>query len=163
MRVKGQSIILDELDWKILHLLEENSRQTYTEIGQKLNVAHSTVYERIKKMEKYGLIKKYTTAINFKKLGLNYVTSIMTIFTDPKESENIAKELSKFKNVLEVYTSISEELLVVAKVVTKDQEELHSLIAHKIAPLSGVLRIRTLIITKKHKEEPLLSSLIRRC
>ena len=153
MKIKRQAISLDDLDWKILQALQENAKQTYSETGRLLNVAHSTVYERIKKMEEHGIIKKYTTVVNFEKAGMKYITAVMSIITDPKESENVAEKLSEFNNVLEVYTSLSEELLIIAKVVAEDQGELHSFIAHSVAPLQGVLRIRTSIITKKHKEE----------
>jgi DNA-binding Lrp family transcriptional regulator len=57
--------------------------------------------------------------------------------------------------VIEVDTSLSEELLIIAKVVAEDQEKLHSLIAHKVVSLPGVLRIRTSIVTKKFKETEL--------
>ena len=49
--------------------------------------------------------------------------------------------------------SLSEELLILAKVLARDQDSLHSFIAKKVAPLQGVLRIRTSIITKKLKDE----------
>ncbi len=106
-------------------------------------------------MEERGVIKKYTTVFDLEKVGVNHITSIMTVFTNPKESENVAKKLSESKEVLEVSTSLSEELLIIAKVVAKDQNELHSFIAQKVAPLPGVLRIRTSIITRKYKEENL--------
>jgi len=57
---------------------------------------------------------------------------------------------------LEVSMSLSEELLIIVKAVARDQEELHSFIAKKVAPLQGVLRIRTSIVTKKIKEERFL-------
>ena len=107
-------------------------------------------------MEKHGVIKKWTVDINFEKLGLNHITALMTVYTDPKESENVAKKLSEAKEVLEISLSLSEELLIIAKVLAKDQDELHSFIAKKVAPLQGVLRIRTSIITKKIKEERFL-------
>ena len=153
MKIKRRAISLDDLDWKILQALQENAKQTYSETGRLLNVAHSTVYERIKKMEEHGIIKKFTAVVNFERAGMKYITAAMSIITDPKESENVAEKLSKFNNVLEVYTSLSEELLIIAKVVAEDQTRLHSFIAHSVAPLPGVLRIRTSIITKKHKEE----------
>jgi len=153
MKIKRRAFSLDDLDWKILHALQENAKQTYSETGRLLNVAHSTIYERIKKMEEHGIIKKYTTVVNFEKAGMRYITAVMTIITDPKESENVAEKLSGFNNVLEVYTSLSEELLIIVKVIAKDPSELHSFIAHSVAPLLGVLRIRTSIIAKKHKEK----------
>jgi len=80
----------------------------------------------------------------------------MTVYTNPKETENVAKKLSGAKEVLEVSLSLSEELLILTKLLAKDQESLHSFIAKKVAPLQGVLRIRTSIITKKIKEERFL-------
>jgi len=156
MKLKKQAISLDSLDWNILQALQENAKQTYTEIGRRFGVAHSTVYDRIKKMEENGVIKKYTTVVDLEKVGVKYITAIMTVFTDPKESEKVAKKLSESKEALEVSTSLSEELSIITKVVAKDQDKLHSFIAQKVAPLPGVLRIRTSIITRKYKEEELL-------
>lgn len=155
MRRKKHAVSLDDLDWTILRFLQKNSRQTYTEIGRRLNLAHSTVYDRIGKMEKNGVIRKYSVVIDPKKAGVRVLTAILTVFTDPKESEKVAEGLAKRKEVLEVFTSLSEELCVIAKVVAEDQEKLHSFIARFVAPLPGVLRIRTTIITRKHKEENL--------
>jgi len=152
MKIKKRRITLDDLDWKILYALQENARQTYSETGRLLNVAHTTIYERIKKMEEHGIIKKYTTVVDLEKIGMKYLTAVMTVITDPKESENVAEKLSEFDEVLEVYTSLSEELLIIAKVVAENQDKLHSFIAQSVAPLPGVLKIRTSIITKKHKE-----------
>jgi len=156
MKLKNRVTSLDSLDWNILQALQENSKQTYTEIGHCFGVAHSTVYDRIRRMEENGIIKKYIAVVDLEKIGVKYITAIMTVFTDPKESENVAKKLSEAKEVLEVSTSLSEELLIIAKVVAKDQDKLHSFIAQEVAPLPGVLRIRTSIITRKYKEEKLL-------
>jgi DNA-binding Lrp family transcriptional regulator len=155
MKVKGGRLLLDDLDWEILHILKEDSRQTYTEIGRRLGVAHSTVYDRIKKLEGEKIIEKYTVVIDQEKAGRRHITAVMTIFTDPKETENVAKQLAEYNEVLEVSTSLSEELVIIVKVVAEDREKLHSFIAHSVAPLLGVLRIRTSIITRKFKEEGL--------
>lgn len=153
MKIKGQHVALDDLDWQILQHLQENAKLTYTEIGNKLDVAHSTVYDRIQRMEEHGIIKKYKAVVDLEKAGVQQITALMTIYTDPKESEHIAGKLAEFPEVLEVSSSFSEELVINAKVVAQDQAKLHSFIAQSIAPLPGVLRIRTSIITKKYKEE----------
>jgi len=153
MKPKNQATTLDGLDWHILRLLQENAKQTYTEIGTKLKVAHSTVYDRIQKMEEQGFIKKYEAVIDYDKMGIQQITALMTITTDPRETENIANKMTKFDQVLEVSTSISDTFIVGAKVVTKNQADLHTFVAKSIAPLPGVLRIRTAIVTRKCKEE----------
>jgi Lrp/AsnC family transcriptional regulator for asnA, asnC and gidA len=152
LKLKNDNITLDASDLKILKVLQEDARQTYTDIGKKLGKAHSTVYDRIRKMEQHGIIKKYTAIIDLEKTGAKTIKALMTIYTDPKEAENVAEKLSKSSEVLEVYTSLSEELLIIAKVVAENQESLHAFIANSIAPLPGVLRIRTSIITRKFKE-----------
>ena len=121
-------------------------------IGRNLGLAHSTIYDRIKRMEQYGVIKKYTAVIDPEKAGTKNIIAITTIFSDPKQSEKVAEILCQAPQVLEVYTSLSEELLILAKVVADNQEDLHEFIASSVAPLPGVLRIRTSIITKKFKE-----------
>jgi DNA-binding Lrp family transcriptional regulator len=65
----------------------------------------------------------------------------------------VAEKLAEATEVLEVSTSLSEELLIIAKVTAEDRDKLHAFIAEKVAPLPGVLRIRTSIVTKKYKEE----------
>ena len=152
VKLKNNAVVLDTTDLKILEALQEDSRQTYMAIGKHLGIAHSTVYDRIKRMEQNGIIKKYTALIDAEKAGTKSITAIMTIYTDPKESERVAEKLCNAPEILEVYTSLSEELLIMAKVVAENQESLHTFIANSVAPLPGVLRIRTSILTKKFKE-----------
>jgi len=152
LKSKSETFSADATDLKILEALQEDARQTYTDIGKRLGIAHSTVYERIKRMEQTGIVKRYTTVIDAEKLGARGILALMTVYTDPKESEKVAQKLSESPEVLEVYTSLSEELLIIAKVVAEDQDSLHVFIANRVAPLAGVLRIRTSIITRKFKE-----------
>jgi len=156
VKLKNNTLILDDTDLKILEALQEDAKQTYMAIGKRLGIAHSTVYDRIKRMEEYGIIKKYAAVIDTEKAGKKTITAIMTVYTDPKESEKVAEKLCKAPEVLEVYTSLSEELLIIAKVVAQNQESLHNFIANSVAPLLGVLRIRTSIVTKKFKETQFL-------
>jgi Lrp/AsnC family transcriptional regulator for asnA, asnC and gidA len=152
LKLKNNVLTLDATDLKILETLQEDARQTYTDIGKQLGIAHSTVYDRIKRMENCGIIKKYTTVIDAERAGTKGVTAIMTVYTDPKESEKVAEKLCQAPQVIEVYTSLSEELQIIAKVIAENQEDLHAFIANTVAPLPGVLRIRTSIVTKKFKE-----------
>lgn len=145
--------VLDATDLRILQVLQENSRQTYTAIGRLLGIAHSTVYDRIKRMEQQGIIKKYMIQIDTEKMGAKNITAIITVYTDPKVIEKVAEKLCDAPEVLDVYTSLSEELQIMAKVVAETQEHLHEFIANSVAPLPGVLRVRTSIVTKKFKEE----------
>jgi DNA-binding Lrp family transcriptional regulator len=152
VKFKNNSVSLDDVDLKILQALQKDSRQTYTALGESLGLAHSTVYDRIRRMEEQKVIKNYTALIDAERVGLKTITALVTVCTEPKETERVAERLAESPEVLEVYTSLSEELLIIAKVVAADQDSLHDFIANSIAPLQGVLRIRTSIITKKLKE-----------
>jgi DNA-binding Lrp family transcriptional regulator len=152
LKLKNNAVSLDATDLEILRALQKDSRDTYAAIGKRLGIAHSTVYDRIRKMEQQKVIKNYTAAIDAEKIGIRNITAIMTVYTDPKETERVAEKLASFPEVLEVYESLSEELLIIAKIIAASQENLHELIANSIAPLTGVLRIRTSLVTKKFKE-----------
>ena len=152
LKLKNKGIILDHVDLEILHTLQEDSRQTFTAIGKRLKIAHSTVYDRVKKMEEQRIIRGYMALVDLEKAGVKNVLAVVTVYTDPKETEGVAEKLTKSCKVLEVYTSLSDELVIMAKVWAENQEELHEFIANWVAPLQGVLRIRTSIITKKLKE-----------
>ena len=156
MKLKNGAVFLDATDVEILRALQKDSRETYGAIGKRLGIAHSTVYDRIRKMEEQKVIKSYTATVDFEKIGIRNITAIVTVYTDPKETERVAVKLAELPGVLEVYTSLSEELLIIAKVAAASQENLHELIADSIAPLTGVLRIRTSLITKKFKENQFL-------
>jgi DNA-binding Lrp family transcriptional regulator len=155
LKLKNNIAALDATDLRILHILQEDARQTYTAIGKRLGIAHSTVYDRIKRMEEYGIIKKYIAIIDMEKAGAKNIMAMITVYTDPKVSEKVAEKLCLAPEVLEVYTSLSEELQIMAKVVAETQEHLHEFIANSVAPLPGVLRVRTSIVTKKFKESEL--------
>jgi len=156
LKHKSTAFSLDAKDLEILRALQEDSRQTYTAIGKRVGMAHSTVYDRVRKMEHQKVIKNYTTLVDLEKAGLKRIMAIMTVYTDPKETERFAEKLAQSPEVLEVYTSLSDELLIMAKVVAASQEDLHTFVANSVAPLSGVLRIRTSIITRKLKETQFL-------
>ena len=61
---------LDELDQKILALLVENARYSYSEIGEKLGYSRVAIKNHVDALEKRGVIEGYTTIINPQKLGL---------------------------------------------------------------------------------------------
>jgi Lrp/AsnC family transcriptional regulator for asnA, asnC and gidA len=141
LKLKNDIATLNATDLRILQILQENARQRYTAIGKRLGIAHSTVYDRVKRMEQHGIIKKYVALVDTEKAGAKNITALVTIYTDPKVSEEVAEKLCEAPEVLEVYTSLSEELQLMAKLVAETQEQLHEFIANSIAPLPGVLRV----------------------
>ncbi len=56
----------DTLDQQLLMYLQENSKITYKELSDKLNLSSTAIHERIKKLEKVGIISKYVALVNRK-------------------------------------------------------------------------------------------------
>ena len=63
---------LDHKDLQILDLLQRNSNYSVKEIGERIGLSFTPTYERIKHLEKDGVIEKYAAVLNRKKLELNW-------------------------------------------------------------------------------------------
>ena len=63
----------DAIDKKLIAFLQEDAKQTNKELSAKLNLSVTAVYERIKKLEKEGVIEKYVALINKEKIGKAFV------------------------------------------------------------------------------------------
>lgn len=63
---------LDAHDQKILALLQENARLTFTEIGRRVHLTSPAVTERVKRMEEAGVITGYGVRVNLRKLGYSF-------------------------------------------------------------------------------------------
>lgn len=61
---------IDEIDKKIINELYHNSRLSMSELGRRVNLSSPSVTERVRQMESFGLIKKYTVEVDYAKLGL---------------------------------------------------------------------------------------------
>ena len=67
---------LDEIDKKILRELQENSRLTTKELAGKVNLSTTPVYERVKRLENEGYIKKYVAVLDPEKLNLGFTVYV---------------------------------------------------------------------------------------
>lgn len=95
---------IDETSLKILGLLQENARMSYTEIGQKIGMTSSSVKERVQKLEEMEIIEGYAVKLNNEKLGFPITAITLWICADayvPKE-QMLVDILKKYPQVLEV-------------------------------------------------------------
>ncbi len=84
-----KKVKIDDIDKKIIKLINQNARLTNTEIGIKLNLNYKTIQARIKRMEKIGIIQAYRTWIDFFKFGSSYHKSLIKLkkFTEKEENK----------------------------------------------------------------------------
>jgi Lrp/AsnC family transcriptional regulator for asnA, asnC and gidA len=140
---------IDELDRKILGLLQENGRLTFTEIAQKLRLSESTIRKRVQALQERGVIKKFNVEIDPAKIGLNTV-AIVGIDVDPPKLLEVAQKLCELKEIRCVATSTGDHMIM-TEIWTKDGRELTRLISEKIGPIEGVKKICPAIILEKLK------------
>jgi Lrp/AsnC family transcriptional regulator for asnA, asnC and gidA len=141
---------LDKIDSKILQMLEEDGRKSFTEIAEKLNINESTVRKRVLAMQKEGVIKKFTVKIDPRRLGINTVAIVGLEVDSPKLLE-VAQKLCEFSEVKYVATSTGDHMIM-TEIWTVDGRELTKFISEKIGTIEGIKKVCPAIILEKLKE-----------
>lgn len=93
---------VDEIDLKIIRLLQEDSKSSYNKIAASLGIAVGTVYNRIRNLEDEGIIKGYTAIVDPNKLGLG-LTALILIQADGQHLPEVENELAKLYDVISIY------------------------------------------------------------
>jgi len=140
---------IDELDHKILKLLQEDGRLAFMDIAQKLKLSESTIRKRVQALKERGVIKRFTVEIDPAKIGLNTV-AIVGIDVDPPKLLEVAQKLCELKEIRCVATSTGDHMIM-TEIWTKDGRELTRLISEKIGPIEGVKKICPAIILERLK------------
>ncbi|NJE05165.1 Lrp/AsnC family transcriptional regulator [Thermococcus sp. M36] len=140
---------LDDTDRKILAILQKNSRTPLREISREVNLAESTVYERIKKLKERGIIKRFTVILDPNALGFGILAFILIKAKAGKYS-NVALELKKYPEIVEIYETTGDYDMLI-KIRTRGSEELNEFL-DTIGEIEGVEATHTMVVLKVHKE-----------
>lgn len=140
---------MDLIDYKILECLKENSRQNATDIGPKINLSTSAVIERIKKLEKSGIIKQHTILIDQDLLGRDLIAFINVRLDHPKFYENFVEKINAEKMVSECYY-IAGDFDFLLKVMARSREDLEQILTD-IKSINGVSLTRTSVVLSTNK------------
>jgi len=127
---------LDEIDKKLLGYLQQDCKQINKELSSKLNLSITAVYERIKKLERNDILKKYVALIDAKKVDLGFVVFChVKLEKHAKEAITYFEaEVAKLDNVLECF-HISGDYDYLLKVVVKDMDHFRSFMVNKLTSL----------------------------
>ena len=128
---------LDEIDRKILFYLQADCKFPYHKIGKRLNIAASTVHNRIQRLIKKKIIKAFSAMLDPEKLGLNTVAWI-GINTEPEKLREVANKLTKFEEI-QVVGSAYGLFDILVQITCKSPKELNNFIRNKIKPIDGVI------------------------
>lgn len=139
---------LDEKDKKIISILLENARLPFTDIAKKLGITDVAVKKRLKKLEKNGVIKKYTVIVDPSKLGYQDV-ALVGVDTEPDKILEVAEKLSEKEYSRFVYLTTGDHMIMV-EIWAKNNADLMKIIK-EIGSLPGVKKVCPAIILDQIK------------
>jgi Lrp/AsnC family leucine-responsive transcriptional regulator len=130
---------MDSTDKKLLQLLQEDTKKTTAALSTKLNLSVTAVYERIKKLEREGIIDKYVAILNRNKINKGFV-----VFCHIKLVQHSKDFLTKFESEVVQLTEVLECFHVsgdydyILKVCVKDMEEYREFMVTKLTTLQHI-------------------------
>ena len=143
--------MIDEINLNILKILQKKARIPNVEVARQVGLAPSAVLERIRKLEKQGIIEGYEVRLNPEFFGRGLVAFITVKTNESADDAEIGKKLARRPKVQEVHFVAGDDAFLV-KVRGTDPEELDRLIREKIKSIDGVRSINTAIVFSTYKE-----------
>ena len=130
---------LDIIDFELLRMLQKDAKLTIKEIAIRVNLSPTPVYERIKRLEKEGLIEKYIAIVNAEKAGKNLTVFCNIILKEhTKEIVNkFVRDIVSLKEVVECY-NISGDYDFLLKIVTKDMKHYQFFVINELGSVKNI-------------------------
>ncbi len=147
--IARDALMLDPVDYQILHLLQENARTSHAEIARRVGMAPSAIVERVRKLEERGVIRGYAADLDPRTLDLGLLAFVFVRTTD-RGSPDTASRLAALPGVLEVHDVAGEDCYLV-KVRAADPEALYERLRDAFAGVPSVVSTRTTIVLKTLK------------
>jgi len=130
---------LDITDKKLLNFLQQDCKQTNKELSSKLNLSVTAVYERIKKLERSGVVKKYVSLLDKEKVNMGFVVfcQIKLVQHAREYLTKFEKEVTKLDEVLECF-HVSGDYDYLLKVIVKDMPHFRLFMVTKLTTLKHI-------------------------
>ncbi len=143
---------LDRTDKKILTYLQNDSKMTTKELSMYLNLSATAVYERIKKLEKNDVIKKYIAIINKEKVEKAFVVFCQIKLIQHKHEyvEKVEREVIQLDEVLACY-NVSGDYDYFLKIVVKNMKEYRNFLNDKLTSLDHISSAHSTFIINEVK------------
>ncbi len=143
----------------ILNILTEDARISHKKIAAMLSLSEAEVSSAVERMERSGLLVKYTAIVNSEKAEDAVVEALIEVKVTPKKKEGfdgIAKQIAAFPEVKAVYLmSGAYDLAVFLE--DKTLQQVSRFVSERISTFDGVLSTATHFILKKYKIEGVLT------
>jgi Lrp/AsnC family transcriptional regulator for asnA, asnC and gidA len=142
---------IDDLDRRILKLLQSNCRLSFAELSRELDVAEATVRFRVNRLVNDGIITKFAAILDPAKVGMK-VSGAILLKIDPTYLEQACKQLVTFSETLYLFQSTGE-YDVVSVIVARDMDHLNDLVK-RTKIIAGVKDARVSVTTRFLKFDP---------
>lgn len=144
----------DKTDAEILNMLQRNAKLTNKEIASELNLTTTPVYERIKRLEKDGLISRYVAIVDQKRVGLP-LTAFCHITLKTVSNEAMRTFEENIEKLIEVnechYIAGAYDYLL--KIIIADMPSFQVFIKNKLATLSNIAQVQSAFVMTTIKED----------
>jgi Lrp/AsnC family transcriptional regulator, leucine-responsive regulatory protein len=147
-------VSLDTIDKKVLSLLQEQGRLSNAQLAKEVGLSAPSMLERVRKLEKNGVIKKYVALVDPKEVGqgITAFVSVSLRLHQKEEIEAFVEEVRQIPEVLECH-HVSGEADYLMKVVSRDIEHYEKFLLGKLTHFKVISRIHTSFILKSLKQE----------
>lgn len=129
----------DAIDKKLLHLLQTDSKQTNKALAHQLNLSVTAVFERIKKLEKNGVVKQYVALVDKQKVQKDFVAfcHIKLVQHTQDYVVKFEREVKQLHEVLECY-HLSGDYDYLLKVLVKDMQAFREFMVEKLTKIDHI-------------------------
>ncbi len=141
---------LDDIDKRLLDILQDNADLTYAELGKILGISPSTVYTRVKRLRERGYIKRIIAEVSPEMMGYN-LRSLIFLSVDVKKYNEIVNQLLKYPQIKTIY-DITGEWTFAIEALVKDHKELTDLL-DKVGGVEGIQQTSTAVVLRVIKED----------
>ncbi|QKE84755.1 Lrp/AsnC family transcriptional regulator [Arthrobacter sp. NEB 688] len=119
---------MEDLDRRIVDLLTEDGRTSYTDLGKALGMSTSAVHQRVRRLEQRGVIKGYTARIDHRAVGRQLTAFMSVTPLDPSQPDDVPEKLQDIDQIEECHSVAGDENYIL-KVRVATPAELEELIA----------------------------------
>ncbi|PID40898.1 MAG: AsnC family transcriptional regulator [Proteobacteria bacterium] len=142
---------MDKISLKILKILQKKARIPNVEVARQVGMAPSAVLERIRKLEKSGLIDGYEVRLNPERVGKSQVAFIQIRTSGGSDQDKLVEALTAIAQIQEIHF-VAGRYSYLLKIRENDTKALGRLVRERIASLDGVVSTETTIVMDTFKE-----------
>ena len=147
--------MIDETDRQILSIVQDNARINNADIARQVGMAPSATLERLRKLEKRGVITGYEARLDPEALGLGLLAFVFVRTNESLVETSTTEALGRLPEIQEVHHVAGDDCYLI-KVRAESTEALGQLLREKLGTIPSVLSTRSTIVLETTKESGLL-------